>query len=142
MSAWWWPGVSVGLGAVLGLLGTLALISLLLALVQLLLHGCSPKRAFPNCPCWCTVSAGLYHRFILKGKTLLLIADVSQSASEGWTGGWRLPGHHQRLPQPVSLSGRAAEGSLLHLWRTPWLGGASHQLLLCTCCGRTLSPAL
>ena len=87
MSAWWWPGVSVGLGAVLGLLGTFALITLLLGLVQLALHGCSPKRAFPTCPCWCTVSAGLYHHSPLKLKTLLFIADVCQSASEGRAGG-------------------------------------------------------
>ena len=73
MTAWWWPGVFVGLGAALGLLGTLALISLLLALVQLLLHGCSPKRAFPTCPCWCTVSAELYHQFILKPKPCCLL---------------------------------------------------------------------
>ena len=73
MSAWWWPGVSVGLGAVLGLLGTFALITLLLGLVQLALHGCSPKRAFPTCPCWCTVSAGLYHHSPLKLKTCCLL---------------------------------------------------------------------
>ena len=66
MSAWWWPGVSVGLGAVLGLVGTCLLISLLLALVQLVLHGCSPKRAFPTSCCWRTVSAGLYHHPPLK----------------------------------------------------------------------------
>ena len=66
MSAWWWPGVSVGLGAVLGLLGTCALISLLLALVQLALHGCSPKRAFPTSCCWRTVSAGLYRHSQLR----------------------------------------------------------------------------
>ena len=83
MSAWWWPGVSVGLGVVLGLLGTFALISLLLALLQLVLHGCKPKRAFPTSSCWCTVSARLHHYSFLKIKPLSFIADFSQSASEG-----------------------------------------------------------
>ena len=83
MSAWWWPGVSVGLGAILGLLGTCALISLLLVLVQLVLHGCNPRRAFPNCACWRAVSAGLYHHSLLKIKNLLFIADFPQSASAG-----------------------------------------------------------
>ena len=57
LGAWWWPWVTVCVGVVGGLLGTLALVAAIAALVQLLLHGCDPRRAFPTSPCWRTVSS-------------------------------------------------------------------------------------
>ena len=56
LNAWWWPWVAVCVGVVGGLLVTVALVAVVAALVQLLLHGCDPRRAFPTSPCWHTVS--------------------------------------------------------------------------------------